>query len=129
MGLDPAVPSEWRAIFVSLFAASALHSVLGSGLFLMRRHTHPIRGDSMGLVLNCTVSLKSCMLLLCYVFGHTMCHKNLLWILERLDFEHRSRRQKTGHLREGRKVHCEFKELHDVYYLFVLSPDTFTGVD
>ena len=29
------------------------------------------------------------------------CRKNLVWILERRRFEHRSRR-KTGHLREGR---------------------------
>ena len=38
--------SEWTAAFVSLLAVTALHPVLGVELFIMRRHTFPIKGHS-----------------------------------------------------------------------------------
>ena len=47
--------------------------------------------------------IRCCVVLFCFVFRHSMCHSNMLWIYERLQFEHRSRRT-TCQLRKERRV-------------------------
>ena len=51
------------------------------------------------LVFGHTVYPGSKFCLVCFVFGLTVYHENMIWILGRLQFEHRSRR-KTGRATE-----------------------------
>ena len=50
------------------------------------------------------LTFRLCLCLYRFVFRHVMCHKNLEWILLRVQFERRSRRE-TDHLRNERRAH------------------------